>query len=161
MHYLPFTQEAQGVEILRTIRQVHKMLVGGTGLLLCRHILYDVGYRVARCLNIRCREGDAVGVCGKYTVVVHRVKAEKSRRLQICTACALHALENHRSYHLPMCHFFGTYIVECCSYPVIGHGEPLGQITHGGRQLRVGTAVLRHQRFRHAKIRAGNVNGVF
>ena len=73
-----------------------------------RHILDDVGDRIARDGKHVGREGDTVRIGREHAVIVQRVVARKPGVGQLLTGAATHALQDHRTEHLPMPHFFGA-----------------------------------------------------
>ena len=100
-----------------------------------RHILDDVGDRIARDGKHAGREGDTVRIGREHAVIVQRVVARKPGVGQFLTGAATHALQDHRTEHLPMPHFFGANIGERCLDTVIRHGEALRQVAQSGAQL--------------------------
>lgn len=135
MHDFAFTQEVQRLDDLGVGRHVHQMLVCCPRFLFGRHILDDVGDRIARDGKHAGREGDTVRIGREHAVIVQRVVARKPGVGQFLTGAATHALQDHRAEHLPMPHFFGANIGERCLDTVIRHGEALRQVAQSGAQL--------------------------
>lgn len=135
MHDFAFAQEVQRLDDLGVGRHVHQMLVCCPRFLFSRHILDDVGDRIARDGKHAGREGDTVRIGREHAVIVQRVVARKPGVGQFLTGAATHALQDHRTKHLPMPHFFGANIGERCLDTVIRHGEALRQVAQSGAQF--------------------------
>ncbi len=125
-----------------------------------RHVLRDVGDRVARALDVRRGERHAVRVDREHAVAVDDVIAVQPGGAQLLAGRAGHALVDHRADHLPVRHFLRTDVVQCGADAVVRHGEALGEVAQRSAELGVRPAILRHQQLSHLQIRFGDVDRI-
>ena len=135
VYHLALPQEVQRFNDLRVGGHIHQMLIGRAGLLLCCHILHNVGNRIAGDGEHAAGKWYAVGICREYAMVVHGIVAGKPCVRQLLAGAALHALADHGAKHLPVPHFFRTNIRQRCLNAVVRHGEALRQVAQTCGQL--------------------------
>jgi len=142
VHHFPLPQELQPVLQVDVVCQLDQVLVGHPGLLLCRHILVQVGDGVAHGVDVGGAKRDAVAVAGEDAAVPDGVVSPSACRFDLRNGCALGQLEDHGGDHLPVSELLGADVGQHALAAAGGHGVALGEIANCGAQFAIGAAQL-------------------
>lgn len=137
VYYLSCPEELNDITHIGIVHETQDVIVGGSRLLLCRHILVKVSYYVALGLDVCRREGHArrrgrVNARG----MVHEIGIE-AIFLYILGAEISRKLINDGADHLEMAQLLHTDVCEKSLQLTPRHSEALTQITQRGAQLTV------------------------
>ena len=139
---LALTKEADGITDVGVIAEAQDVVVGGAGLLLCPHVLGDVGDGVALGLEIGRGEGHSCGGNGVDPGgVIHEIGI-KTGLLDLLHGEVAGKLVHDGADHFQMGQLLRADVRESADNVLVGHGIPLGEITQGSPQFTVGAAEL-------------------
>ena len=142
MNDLPFPEEADGIAHIRFLHQTQNVVVGGAGFLLCCQILKQICDGIALGLELTGIEGDPARRLGPDPGRMVDIIGSKALGLQLLCRKVSRELVHNGCDHFQMGQLLGADIRKHCLLLPIGHGIPLGKITHGRSHLTVWATIL-------------------